>query len=268
MTKKIILFSYLFLGVIAFLHAQTTHRYFDKNFLKVPNEKRAKYVIYPDTNTVQTVYYVGRSERVYAEGRVLPSDTLTFDSQVRFNRQGKLLAVRYFKNGEMIPVIFTDAHFRKCAQRVAEYYVAVGDSGQFHAYTLEFTKPDMTMDRLYAWGHFTDTVTMRLTGRYKEINHLEQLVVNKNFKDGLEVRFIESTMDIPLPYEQLGVVTHSGSLGITYEYAQFIKKCQLAGADGVIGIKSSISTTSNPNLITDNETVLYQGTIIRLKNNP
>jgi hypothetical protein len=250
--------------------AQSDVLYFDKTFKKVADERKSKYTVNLDTARFQTVVHTKKNSRVYARGKIYPADYLTFDGKAVFaGPSGGLTAVRYYKNGELLPLIFIDEKYRKKPENKAAFYMAISEKGFFYAYAINFRTPNLATDDLFAIGQVTDTATLRLNGRCVELDNRGAIIDTKKYKNGVLVPFIESTLDIKEPYEVIKVITHTARIssadGIEYEHGKFIKKCRDTGADGVIGIKTSLSPIGGNDAFGE-QNVVIQGTTIRLKN--
>ena len=114
----------------------------------------------------------------------------------------------------------------------------------------------------------TDATSVCLNGRCVELDNRGVIIDSKKYKNGVLVPFIESTLDIQQPYDVIQVVTYTARIssadGVEYEHRRFIKKCRDTGADGVIGIKTSLSPVGSET--NGDQNVVIQGTTIRLKN--
>ena len=253
------------------LVAQTTPIYFDSKFKKVEDVKKAKYTIYIDTSRFQPVFYTKKPSRIYAKGKIYyDADSLTFDGKTVFEGHlGKLTSVRYYKNGKMLPLIFVDKNLRKKPELKAPCYMTISEKGYFYAYKIAFRSPDVETDVLFASGRVTDTITLKFDERLIEYDYQGYVTGIQKFKNGALIPFIESTLDIQAPHETMSVVTHSAKIysvnDVESEHRKFIKKCRDTGADGVIGIKTTLSPVGG-NESSEMQNVVIQGTTIRLIN--
>ncbi len=250
------------------LVAQSNPIYFNSKFKKVEDVKKAKYTIYTDTSRFQSVFYTKKPSRIYAKGKIYPADSLTFDGKAVFERPlGRLTNVRYFKNGQMLPLIFVDKNLRKKPENKASCYMTVSEKGYFYAYKIAFRSPDVETDILFASGRVRDTITLNFDERLIEYDNQGYVIEVQKFKNGALIPFIESTLDIQAPHETMIVVTHSAKIhsvnDVESEHRKFIKKCRDTGADGVIGIKTTLSPVGGSES-SEMQNVIIQGTTIRL----
>ncbi len=275
MTKQ---FYWLLLAVLTF--AQTSMAQapllFDKKFQKVQRRYQARYAVYLADSTrgeADFVMYGTDLSRIYAKGKVYPTDTLTFDGKILFDGRGDSVAVRYYKKGRPLPLLFTDVKLQIMPRKQATCYVAIGEDGEFYAYRFaepykEWIAMDMRTDPLWMQGRFSDIATMQLDGEVKYYEN-GKLTDIKKFKKGVLIPFIESTADYPEPYEIIGVVSSLSNkrsiASLAEEHKQFLLKCTATGADGVIGIKTTFTARSWDTGVYGYD-ILIQGTTIRLKN--
>ena len=270
MGKFLIILFTLFLNLSVKTAAQNTETYFDKNLMKTPNVKKAKYVTYAaDTGHFQAIYYVKHPKRIFAKGKIYPANYLTFDGKAVFEGQsGELTAVRYYQNGVMKPLIFTNGSLQKSGAKRGNYYMTISEKGFFYAYEIDFSKPDMSSDQIIASGRVTDTITLRPDGMVLEYDYRGSIIRRRKFIEGRLAPFIVSNLDIKEPYEVLELSTHTATISNVNEVQNqqdiFVQKCRDTGADGLIGIKITLSPTTN-DITAGNQNLIIQGTLIRLK---
>ncbi len=242
--------------------------YFDQRFRKIKESSKARYVFFPDTAAIQTVYYYDVDPPiVFAKGRVWTADSLTFDGEVRFYGTGNYQCLRQYRNGEMQAPIFINELYDKKPRENATCYLIVDDKNRFHAYRMGYKYPKMTVDKLFATGTVSDTSTLRLEGLYQEIDVNGYLKETRKYKNGVVMPFYESTMDLNVPYTQIELVTYATTVGdladVKTAYKKFAQQCRDSGADGVIGVRTSISTEYGESDRFYN--VIFQGMTILLK---
>jgi hypothetical protein len=222
-----------------------------------------------DTSLFQTVYFMKGKNKVFAKGKIHPADTLSFDGKVIYtNVYRELKHARYFKNGVMNPLVYVNYQLEKVPEKKAGCYMTINDKGHFFAYKIQFDSPDYECDFLFATGDI-DTSTFLLEGRIIYCNDKSEVLSDAKYSKGRLAPFIVTTLDIKQSYDIMGVVTHSASMStldyLDSEKAVFLKKCRANGTDGVIGMTTSISTSSESSTNTSQHNVVFQGTVIRLK---
>jgi hypothetical protein len=276
MIKKLFGLLLAFLTVVQTVNAQMVSAYFDRKFRKVQNYADARYRVYQvDTvnGGIGVVMYGNELNRIYARGKVYPADTLTFEGKVIFEGRDDSTAVRYYKNGRLLPLLLTDAKLQIMPREQATCYVAIGEDGEFYAYrfaNLAVSLPvaNIREDALLIQGRFSNVATMQLDGTVKYYEN-GKLTGCKKFKNGVLIPFIESTTDIQEPYERMEVVNFMAYRhdikDLDIEYKKFVLQCAATGADGVIGIKTSFTARSWDTGVYGYD-ILIQGTTISLKN--
>jgi hypothetical protein len=262
---------YLFLSfvlVTASLNAQEFF-FFDKKFKRVRNQSAARYIA-DSPNPNQPSKVVNQSSGVvYAKGVINEADTLSFDGKVMFYDDDRSLkGIRFYKKGVEMPAIKINAQLKKQLHGESSFYMLVNDDGEFCAYKKE-TYRGFKEENMIAIGRVTDTSTLTMDSTLKIFN--ENRVVSNiiKYNKGVEIPFIATTTDVKEPYNILNIVSHLAYnfSSIDAELEAFKLKCKLTGADGVIGIHTSVSVTpqtSSTDILTRSQIVI-QGTAIKLK---
>ena len=262
--KVFILFILTCCTQFAAFSQSTSFYYYNKKFKRVENQSKATYSVYlSKTNEPSKVIRILDGKAV-AEGVLFPTDTLTFDGKaIFFDDVTGVKAVKFYKRGIPEPPVAVDKDLKKTSS-ATPYYVLAGENGEFCAYYR--TNPVFVdYDFLYASGKILDTISLALDGQITFYTRQGDIGNVKIYQNGQELPFVVSTLDYKEPYENLGVVTYAGGRldNIDLEMAQFIVKCKRAGADGVVGVKTSISSSSSE--FGSRTDLVIQGTIIRLK---
>ena len=241
--------------------------YFDKKFKTVKKQIDAKYRSYASSpNELAKVVEIAEG-KLYAVGVIYPSDVLAFDGRVEFYSDNRMIkAVKFYKKGILDGFISIDRLLKKDPKNETWYMIA-GANGEFCAYQKSSIQKE---DLLYATGRIVDTATLTLDGDIYFYGQDGYVADVKKYRNGLEVSFLVSTLDLKEPYEILGVVTHSNQIaaGASTDFvmAQFVLKCKKTGADGIIGVHSSITFVPESNIALAHTEMIVQGTIIKLKN--
>jgi hypothetical protein len=268
MTKYISLLVWATMLLPQTATGQITRLYYDRKFKTVQNYYYATYYANVDTANpvVAKVIRIDNPDMPYAVGVVYPDNDLRFEGKVTFPRRGKSDLVRYYKNGKMLPFLCTNTALGKETCEKTNSYMAISETGEFYAYE-KIVGQDFISDRLYAQGRVTDTTSMRLDGIIKYFRS-DELVDCQKFDKGVLMPFIESTIDIQEPYERIKIISRASNVRdmneIDNEHRKFIAQCIAAGADGVVGVRTSFSTRSWDTGVYGYD-ILIQGTIIRLK---
>ena len=245
--------------------AQQQLFYFDKKFKTLKSEDNAKYKAWsPSPNEPAKVVEISEG-KLYAKGVIHPANSLAFDGKVEFYDDSRQLkAVKFYKNGVLEPPIAIDRLLKKDPENDTWYLIA-GADGEFCAYQKSSVQKE---DLLYATGRIVDMPTLSLEGDITFYGQDGTVADVKKYRNGQETAFLVSTIDVKEPYEILGVVTHTNNIVSSSDLVmnQFILKCKKTGADGVIGIHSSITSVPETNTAFAHTDMIVQGTIIKLKN--
>ena len=250
--------------------SQSSLYFYNKKFKRVDSQLKATYqVLVTKANEVPRVIRIADGKAI-AEGVLFITDTLAFDGKVLFWDENRAIkSVKFYKKGVPELPIAVDKHLKKTNARTS-WYLLTGESGEFCAYQKMNPAFGLTHDLLYASGNVLDANSLALDGQITFYTQQGAIGDVKNYQNGQEQPFIVSTLDYKEPYETLGVISYSGGrlANIDLEMAQFILKCKRAGADGVIGVKTSVAAAASYDSFNDIYAVrdlIIQGTIIRLK---
>ena len=250
--------------------SQSTFYYYNKKFKRVETPSKGTYSVYvPKVNQVSKVVRIDDG-KVIAEGVLFPTDTLAFDGKALFlDQDGVVKSVKFYKKGVPYLPISIDKDLKK-TNAPTSWYLLTGESGEFCAYQKMNPAFGSTDDLLYASGNVLDVNSLALDGQITFYTQQGAIGDVKNYQNGQEQPFIVSTTDYKEPYETLGIISYSGGHlpNIDLEMAQFILKCKRAGADGVVGVKTSVAATAAPDITGTTQysrELIIQGTIIRLK---
>ena len=262
--KVFILFILSLCTSFAAFSQSSSFYYYNKKFKRVENQSKATYqVLVTKANEPSRVIRIMEGKAI-AEGVIFVADTLTFDGKaVFFDDVTGVKAVKFYKKGIPEPPVAVDKDLKKTTS-ATPYYVLAGENGEFCAYYRN-NPAFVDYDFLYASGKVLDPISLVLDGQITFYTRQGDIGNVKIYQNGQELPFIISTLDYKEPYENLGVVTYAGGRldNIDLEMAQFIVKCKRAGADGVVGVKTSISSSSSE--YGSRTDLVIQGTIIRLK---
>lgn len=257
-----------FVLITASLNAQE-FAFFDKKFKRVKNQSSARYIADPPNPNQPSKVVNHSSGVVYAKGVINEADTLSFDGKVVFYDDDRSLkGIRFYKKGIEMPAIKINAQLKKQLHGESSFYMLVNDDGEFCAYKKE-TYRGFKEENMVAIGRVTDTATLTMDSTLMIFN--ENRVVSNiiKYNKGVEIPFIATTADIKEPYDIINIVSHLACnySSVDEELERFKLKCKLTGADGVIGIHTSISVTPQTST-TDTSTmsqIVIQGTAIKLK---
>ena len=268
--KVFMLFILTFCTQFAAFSQSTSFYYYNKKFKRVETQSKATYSVYlSKTNEPSKVIRIMDGKAV-AEGVIFPSDTLAFDGKALFlDQDGVVKSVKFYKKGVPYLPIPIDKDLKK-TNASTSWYLLTGESGEFSAYQKMNPAFGSTDDLLYASGNVLDASSLTLDGQITFYTPQGAISDIKNYQNGQEQPFIVSTLDYKEPYETLGIISYSGGRlpNIDLEMAQFILKCKRAGAEGVVGVKTSVAAAASYNSFNDIYAVrdlIIQGTIIRLK---
>ena len=242
--------------------------YFDKRFKRVESLSKARYRALTADNFKPSLIQHTYEIKAYAEGFIYPADTLTFDGKViMYGNERTIKTIRYYKKGEPEPLVMIDAQLVK-TNKPTPYFLAVNEKGDFFAFRKANPNLEEKNDVMIASGKLTDTVSMNFDGDIMFYNDNGEFAAFKKYKNGKEIPFIMSTIDYKEPYDILNVITYHGGLSINMdaEMEAFIMKCKKTGADGVIGIKTTIAIMPSTEFSNERTDLIIQGTTIRLKN--
>ena len=268
--KVFILFILSLCTSFAAFSQSTSFYYYNKKFKRVETPSKGTYSVYvPKANELSKVVRIADG-KVVAEGVVFPTDTLAFDGKALFlDHDGVVKSVKFYKKGVPYLPIPIDKDLKK-TNAPTSWYLLTGESGEFCAYQKLNPAFGQTDDLLYASGNVLDASSLALDGQITFYTQQGAIGDVKNYQNGQEQPFIVSTLDYKEPYETLGIISYSGGHlpNIDLEMAQFILKCKRSGADGVIGVKTSVAAAASydaNNQIYAVKDLIIQGTIIRLK---
>jgi hypothetical protein len=260
----------IFLFTVVSLSAQNYYC-FDKKFRRIEDRSKMKYIAYVKSDSNARVMNIS-SQTLYAEGKINVADTLSFDGKVSFyDSEVKLKAIRYYKNGVSLPNIPIDFQLKKNLSKqngVYAYYLTANDDGEFCAYKKNNIDPRWNEESIYATGKITDTTSLILDDFVTFYNEKGGIVSMKKYQQGKPAPFISTTLDYNQPYEIIDVVSHHlvcDSYYIDTEMEYFKVKCQLIGADGAIGIRTSISSVPSTEQTVGRTELIIQGTAIKLR---
>lgn len=265
--KKIILFLCLFSSF--YTTAQSNYYYYDKRLKKTDAPLKARYYArIPTTNVPTKVMYNGGDESVYAEGLIIPADTLAFDGKVIFYKaNNKISDIRFYKNGQPEPNIFVDFSLKK-ANGITYYSMIVDNNNIFSVLKTEVPEEYGVVKRhLYAVGKVVDRESLLLDSLVIFYNEKGGILDAKKYDKGKELAFISSTVGYDKPHEIMGIVSHSAYdyNNIDAEMACFMAQCKAKGADGVIGVRVSLSSIPSTEFSMARSSLIIQGTTIKLK---
>ena len=256
--KKTLLFLAVHLVVIT---SATAQLYFDKKMRKLDSPINARYKAIRYEDRLISKIMLEPEGRIYAEGIIFPADTLTFDGKVEFfDPQLIIKSILFYKKGILQPTVAIDQNLKKTPQTNSPFYLIAGDNGEFAAYRKKVYTSEKN-DIIIATGKIVDTVDLILDSTITYYNNMGSIRDVKIYKKGQELPFFATTTDYKAPYEIINIVTHSAIAASSIEREMEISmiKCKQTGADGVIGIHTSIAATE---LYTH---VVIQGTAIKLK---
>jgi uncharacterized protein YbjQ (UPF0145 family) len=269
---KSIFFFLSFVLITASLNAQE-FSFFDKKFKRVKNRDSARYVAdAPNPKQLSKIVDISKGF-VYAMGVINDADTLSFDGKVLFYDDDRALkAIRYYKNGVLTPRIPVDIYLKKLSvqhNNNHKCYLIANEEGEFCAYKTYKYLDDKVYENIFATGKIVDTTSLTLDDAVTFYDDNKQITNIIRYNKGVEIPFLATTTDIKEPYDIIKIVSYSACNYIDVDTALecFKLKCKLTGADGVIGIHTSISVTpvtytSDP--ITGS-LIVIQGTAIKLK---
>jgi hypothetical protein len=266
--KSTFIFLYLVLSGVS-LNAQDFH-FFDKKFRRIKEGAPSRYVAdSPNPQKPSRVFDQSKGVQ-YAFGSINDADTLSFEGKVSFfDNDGVFKGYRFYKNGIEVPSIKINSKLQKITGPSNEYYMLVGDNGDFCVYQRYLSNLEFIRERIYATGKIMDTTTMKLDSVIVFYNENRVKTNMKIYDNGIEIPFLATTGDLKQPYEIIKIVTHSavGYADAETELETFKLTCKLLGADAAIGIHTSISVTPVYDFETGSSSskILIQGTAIKLK---
>lgn len=253
---KATILTLIALSYFTHLSAQTKY-YFDWNFKRTERPIKAQYYVYDQgANKPSTVLNYTNNEK-FAIGVLHIADTLAFDGEVAFyNDKGDVKYIQFYRQGRIIPRIPITQDLKKTI-KPTPYFMNIGDDGKFYAYQSNVFNVGKPI--LIANGQATYSDSVALNGIINYYDNKGYVKLVKQYKEGKELPFIQTTLDIKEPYEIISVMTHHGKYfkSIEEEMNIFISKCKSTGANGVIGIQSSLTQDEF------GQSVLIQGTLIR-----
>lgn len=244
------------LSYFTHLSAQTKY-YFDWNFKKTERPIKAQYYVYDQGADNPSIVLNYTNNKKFAAGVLHIADTLSFDGEVVFyNDKEDIKYIQFCKQGRIMPSIPITKDLKKTT-KTTPYFMNVNDKGRFYAYMSQSS--DIENSILIADGQVTYSDSLALNGIITYYDNKGYMKLVKQYKDGKELPFIQTTLDIKEPYEIISVMTHHGRnfKDISEEMQFFLSKCKGTGADGVIGIQSSLTQDEF------GQSVLIQGTLIR-----
>ncbi len=268
--KKLCSILLAFICFHSFSTAQVIRVFYNKKFEKVDNADNARYAaVMSHPDSMAKIVRLGFGN-LYAQGVIMPANTLRFDGKVSYfddNKQVRL--IKYFENGREATPIPVDENLKENTNNTTfngKLFMQVDRNGEFTVFRRYIIDINGEREWLHATGKVSNVRDLTLEGRVTFFDN--DLNVNdiRIFKNGKEKQFLATTADFKESYEILDIVTLETATGESIEDVQkkFYIKCKLTGADGVVGIKTSITLSETEHIF--RRVVLIQGTAIKFKN--